>query len=512
MLFTSQVFILYFLPLVFLIYVILRLFESHRLAIAFLVGASLFYYAWWDVRFLFLLLVSITINYFLGSIISLSIKKYWISIGVIFNLALICYYKYTIFILDCFGALINVNIQIDNIILPLAISFFTFQQIAYLVDCSKTRTCEKNFIDYSLFVTFFPQLIAGPIVHHQEMLPQFKKDINVKLLINDFALGVGLFAIGLFKKLYLADQVAIFSDQVFDAQQAGSMINCYEAWIGALAYSFQIYFDFSGYTDMAMGAARIFGIYLPINFNSPYRALNSSDFWARWHITLSRFLRDYLYIPLGGNRSGTSRTLINLFITMLLGGLWHGANLTFVVWGGIHGLYLIVYHAFTLLRSRLIKRELRFDWFFRRIAVSLTFLSVVVAWVFFRADKIENGISIIWSMFDLRSALNLGNFVYFTSTVILEPIDCLLWIVFLLFIIFCLPNSLQILSSYEIGDSFCFKQNRLNSIEGVTAQGSTKQICYKTLFGYPLLGAFVVVVALLLYMAPESSPFIYTIF
>jgi D-alanyl-lipoteichoic acid acyltransferase DltB (MBOAT superfamily) len=238
-----------------------------------------------------------------------------------------------------------------------------------------------------LFVTFFPQLIAGPIVHHGETMPQFAKRSTFRIDQDSLALGLAIFSIGLFKKVVLGDGIAVYATPLFDAAQAGYEPTLFEAWGGALAYTFQLYFDFSGYSDMAVGLARMFNVRLPINFDSPYKAVNIIDFWRRWHITLSRFLRDYLYIPLGGSRRGPSRRYANLLTTMLLGGLWHGAGWTFVVWGGLHGAYLVINHAWHGLRARLGHDLSRSTWPGRTVAMAVTFLAVVVAWVFFRAES-----------------------------------------------------------------------------------------------------------------------------
>ena len=281
--------------------------------------------------------------------------------------------------------------------LPLAISFFTFQQIAYLVDAYQDKTHEYNFSHYCLFVVFFPQLIAGPIVHHKEILPQFLST-SWRPRLNDMAIGSTIFILGLAKKVLIADTLAIYANPVFLLADAGADVSFIQAWIGALAYSFQLYFDFSGYTDMAIGLARMFGITLPLNFNSPYKATSIIDFWRRWHMTLSRFLRDYVYIPLGGSRKGTSQRYINLMVTMLIGGLWHGAGWTFVLWGGLHGVYLVVNHGWRNIYAMLgypLGRD-RMVWGF--LSGLLTFIAVVIAWAVFRADSIEGAGTMLRAM------------------------------------------------------------------------------------------------------------------
>src|SRR4029078_5020437 len=279
------------------------------------------------------------------------IRKTFLAVGVTANLAALGYFKYVNFFLANLSALRETQTSVVAVVLPLGLSFFIFQKIALLVDASKGEVQHFSPLSYTLFVSFFPQLIAGPIVHHKEMMPQFAA--RARMQVVDFAKGLTLFVIGLAKKVLIADTIAQVSNPIFDRAAAGIVPGVLESWTGALAYTLQLYFDFSGYSDMALGLALLFGIHLPINFHSPYQARNSIEFWRRWHITLSRFLRDYLYIPLGGNRHGHVRRYINLAITMLLGGLWHGAAWTFVVWGALHGLYLAANHAWVAFRNRM---------------------------------------------------------------------------------------------------------------------------------------------------------------
>ena len=330
MLFNSYIFIFAFLPITFSIYFILAKYKSGEMAISFLVIASLFFYGWWNPIYLALIILSISVNYFVGEAIVRSrtisknrhTKALFIS-GLLFNLGLLAYFKYANFIIENTNTFLGLDTQISQIVLPLAISFFTFQQLAYLIDAYKGITKEFKFSHYVLFVTFFPQLIAGPIVHHKEMLPQFMQADSMKPRFENVIIGLSIFILGLFKKVVLADGIAQYSTPVFDSALTGNTISFFVAWGGSLAYSFQLYFDFSGYSDMAIGIARIFGILLPLNFSSPYKSLNIIEFWHRWHMTLSRFLRDYVYFTLGGNRKGSFRRYINLLTTMLLGGLWH---------------------------------------------------------------------------------------------------------------------------------------------------------------------------------------------
>jgi D-alanyl-lipoteichoic acid acyltransferase DltB (MBOAT superfamily) len=294
------------------------------------------------------------------------------------------------------------GIGAETILLPLAISFFTFQQIAYLVDAYEGLTREYNFLHYCLFVTFFPQLIAGPIVHHREMLPQFASDTIYRFNQSTFTAGLTTFCLGLFKKVIIADGAATYATPVFDAAEAGEILTFFEAWTGAFGYTIQLYFDFSGYSDMAIGLGMMFGIRLPLNFFSPYKAVNIIDFWRRWHMTLSRFLRDYLYIPLGGSRRGKVRRYVNLMVTMLLGGLWHGAGWTFVAWGALHGFYLVVNHAWHAVRRSLGHNLEKTTLAGRTLSRIVTLTAVIFAWVLFRAESFGGAMSIISGMVGLN--------------------------------------------------------------------------------------------------------------
>lgn len=315
-------------------------------------------------------------------------RKSILIFGVVLNLSLLGYFKYADFFIENINIAFSVNAESLNLLLPLAISFFTFQQIAYLVDSYRQETKEYDFLNYALFVTFFPQLIAGPIVHHKEMMPQFAKTRNKVKNYRNIAMGLFIFSIGLFKKVVIADTFAVWATQGFDV---ATTLNLFEAWATSLSYTFQLYFDFSGYTDMAIGLALLFNIRLPVNFNSPYKATNIQDFWRRWHITLSRFLRDYVYIPLGGNKKGSFRTYNNLMATFVIGGLWHGAGWTFVFWGFLHGLALIIQRLWGKLGFKL------WTWF----AWLITFNFVNIAWVFFRAKEWNDAVKVLSSMFSL---------------------------------------------------------------------------------------------------------------
>ena len=386
MLFNSYVFIFVFLPLVFFVYFFLNKKRLSNLAKAFLVSASLFFYAYWSVYYLPILLGSIIFNFFISKFLAKHQSKAILIFGIVCNLALLGYFKYADFLISNLNAIANTNLSLLHIALPLALSFVTFQQIAYLVDSYNKQTKENSFLNYCLFITFFPQLIAGPIVHHKEMMPQFTNKFNLIKNYKFIALGLFVFSMGLFKKSVVADIFSIFTNAGFDVE---GNLTFLQAWATSLSYTFQLYFDFSGYCDMAIGLALLFNIRLPINFNSPYKALNIQDFWHRWHITLSRFLRDYIYIPLGGNRGGQSRTYLNLFLVFLIGGLWHGAAWTFVVWGALHGVAIVIHRCWQKLNFKLNKI----------IAWIITFNFVNFTWIFFRAKSFEDAMKVIRGMF-----------------------------------------------------------------------------------------------------------------
>ena len=390
MLFNSYEYIFLFLPVVFIGYFFLHKRHKSIAARLFLVTASLVFYAYWKTEYLILLLFSIFFNYSIGHFLDQStsphLRKHTLTFGVAMNLLLLGYFKYTDFFLHNINILFGLSLPYQHIVLPLAISFFTFQQIAYLVDTYRGEAKEHSFLDYLLFVTFFPQLIAGPIVHHKEMMPQFVSKWNWVIRYDNIAMGLFIFSIGLFKKVIIADTFAVWVNRGFDVAQHLNMI---EAWFTSLSYTIQLYFDFSGYTDMAIGAALLFNIRLPINFYSPYKAHNIRDFWRQWHITLTRFLRDYLYIPLGGNRKGTLKTHRNILLVFLLGGIWHGAGWTFVAWGLLHGIAIVVHRIWS---SFVLSLPTRFAWF-------ITFNFINVTWVFFRAKTFDDALKVLHGMF-----------------------------------------------------------------------------------------------------------------
>lgn len=405
MLFNSYEYIFLFLPFVFFAYFALMHYRMVIPAKVFLVCSSLFFYAWWEITYLPILLFSLVINYLFGIVLGrdshLGInKKNLLFLGVAFNIALLGYFKYVDFFLENINWLANTEIPLPGVLLPLAISFFTFQQVAYLVDSYRGNTKEYNFINYAVFVTFFPQLIAGPIVHHKEMMPQFANKRNWVKNYKNIAIGFFIFSIGLFKKVVIADTFAIWADKGFDESL---VLTFMEAWTTSLSYTFQLYFDFSGYTDMAIGVALLFNIRLPVNFNSPYKATSIRDFWQRWHMTLSRFLRDYVYIPLGGNRKSEYRTYTNLIVVFLIGGIWHGAGWLFLFWGFLHGSAMVIHRFWQKFQIGMPKW---FAWF-------ITFNFINVTWIFFRAESWFDALKVLQGMFGF--SLNVSQNLIFET-------------------------------------------------------------------------------------------------
>jgi len=421
LLFNSYEFLFIFLPLTFIIYFYLSENHYRKTSRLFLVISSLFFYSWWSIIYLPLIVGSIIVNFYIGNLLLKRTNKTILSIGVGLNLSLLGYFKYLDFFIENINYLSNSNFELLNLALPLAISFFTFQQIAYLVDSYRGETYEYTLLDYSVFVTFFPQLIAGPIVHHKEMMPQFRDNSNLKINYQNISLGLFILSLGLFKKVVIADTFALWATSGFDEMQ---ILTFWQGWATSLSYTFQLYFDFSGYTDMAIGVALLFNIKLPINFNSPYKSLDIQEFWRRWHITLSRFLRDYIYIPLGGNRKGSIATYGNIMITFILGGIWHGAGWTFVFWGFMHGVALVVNRIWRNLGFKL------WSW----IAWFVTFNFINISWVFFRAKEWDDATKVLGAMFST-------NFIYTINH--LEAIMLLLgFIITLLF-----KNSISYINS-----------------------------------------------------------------
>jgi D-alanyl-lipoteichoic acid acyltransferase DltB (MBOAT superfamily) len=390
------VFIFAFLPITVAGYFILCRFRLTYAAKAWLALASLVFYGWWDERYVPLILASIAFNYAVGRLLIASDKpssglaghrKKLLAFGIAGDILLLGYYKYADFFLENLNAALGARYPLLHIVLPLGISFFTFTQIAFLVDAYRRKAKEYDIVNYILFVTFYPHLIAGPILHHGEMMPQFDRVRNKVWNWSNAARGIHIFCIGLFKKVVIADTFAEYANDGF--AKASLFV---ESWIAALSYTFQLYFDFSGYTDMAIGIAQLFNIRLPQNFNSPYKATSIQDFWRRWHMTLSRFLREYIYIPLGGNRKGRLRTYANNMAVFLIGGFWHGAGWTFIMWGFLHGAAQIIQRIWN-------------EWgrpLPRWLAWAITFLFVNVTWVFFRAESFGQALRLLRGMAGLN--------------------------------------------------------------------------------------------------------------
>ncbi|WP_305989658.1 MBOAT family protein [Roseibium sp. MMSF_3544] len=445
MVFSSLEFIYLFLPPVLLGYLTLRHFGWENGIIWWLIVASLLFYAWWTPIYLPLLLGSVVVNYGFHRVLRAVRDKYILTIGIVFNLSLIAVFKYADFFIGNANLIAGADIPLLHLVLPLAISFFTFQQISFLIDTYKGDVSKCDFPRYMLFVVFFPQLIAGPIVMQKETIPQFRLPVFQNKLVLNLAVGGTLFAIGLFKKIVLADGIAPYANSVFNMAETTSGVPMEAAWIGALAYTFQLYFDFSGYCDMALGLARLFGIRLPVNFNSPYKATSISDFWRRWHITLSHFLRDYLYIPLGGNRSGPVRRYANLMITMLLGGLWHGASWTFVFWGGLHGAYLAINHGWSALVSAGYIPAILPKPVGNLLSRGITLLAVVVAWVYFRAESFDGANNIVLGMTGLSTVYEPKLW----ETMVTGTTQVWAAMIFLAAIVFLLPNAIEFTENYN---------------------------------------------------------------
>jgi D-alanyl-lipoteichoic acid acyltransferase DltB (MBOAT superfamily) len=418
MLFNSAAFILGFLPIVLFGFLLTGGLGRQRLAAIWLTIASLLFYSWWDPTNLPLLIGSMVFNYLLGGMLIKSRSKALLIFGVVVNIALLVYFKYTGFFLVTLDQMVGTNWSFGNIVLPLAISFFTFQQIAYLVDAHDGEVVEHDFLNYCLFITFFPHLIAGPITHHREMLSQFGRQDAMRPRYDMLAIGATVFLLGLFKKVIIADPLGEKAAPVFAIAASGIIPSVADSWTAGLTYTLQIYFDFSGYSDMAIGLGLLFGIRLPANFNSPFKARNVIDYWSRWHMTLTRFLTAYIYnpivmgvtrrrlaagkpLPKRGKMSLSTFVMMVAYptvLTMFISGVWHGAGWQFVIFGLLHGFYLVVAHGW---RAYKVKKGWKLDSdnpFHIAPAVLLTFLSVVVAMIFFRANSVAAAMHILYGM------------------------------------------------------------------------------------------------------------------
>ena len=471
MLFNSYTFIFIFLPIVLIIFYSLGRYSGKHAAI-WLVTASLFFYGWWNPNYVTLLILSIIFNYIIGIKIINSKhannRKAFLWVGLFFDLSLLGYFKYANFFADNLNALLNTDFNINTIILPLGISFFTFTQIAFLVDAFRGEVKSYNFIHYILFITYFPHLIAGPIIHHREMIPQFVNPKTYIINYTNIAVGITVFFIGLIKKTLLADGVGPHAVALFAMADKGVPLTFFEAWLGCLCYTFQLYFDFSGYSDMAIGSSLMLGIRLPLNFHSPYKTVNIFEFWRRWHMTLSRFLREYIYKPLSQGRQKTWRLMVNLVITMILGGLWHGAGWNYLLWGGIHGFYLTVNHLWRNIR-RAMGQDLRKSTTIGRfLGCALTFAAFTFSTALFRSQNLQGAEQMMTGMLTINGvALPLEWKSQFGS---LEPLltslgisfqsmnsriessgftsDAFKWVLYLSALTWLTPNTQQIMSKY----------------------------------------------------------------
>lgn len=393
MLFNSFEFILVFLPIVFSGYFLLTRFNQYTGAKLWLLIASFVFYSWFNVSYVFLLATSIAFNFVVAKLIvratAVSMRKLWLSIGVIINVGLLGYYKYADFFISNINAVSGSDFNLLHIILPVGISFFTFQQIAYLVDTYKNESDNYDLLNYSVFVSFFPQILSGPISHHKEMIAQFKDKALSKLNTGNIARGIFIFNMGLAKKIVIADTFGKVANHGYANSE---LLGLLDSWITSFSYSVQLYFDFSGYTDMAIGVALLFNIRLPENFWSPHKSVSIQEFYRRWHITLSRFMRNYIYIPLGGNRRGEVGTYFNLCVTFVIGGLWHGASWTFVFWGALNGIGLVVHRLYRNLKINTPDV----------VAIAITFVFVMIARVFFRASDWSMAMDVLKGMAGLQ--------------------------------------------------------------------------------------------------------------
>jgi D-alanyl-lipoteichoic acid acyltransferase DltB (MBOAT superfamily) len=467
MLFNSYWFLLVFLPMTWGGFWVLR--QQPSWARIWLVAASLLFYGCWNPTYVALLLASITGNYHLARFITardrtgLPSRRHGLIVAIAGNVLLLGYFKYTSFFLAAVSGLTGTFFHVAEIVLPLGISFFTFTQIAFLVELYRGEATDLSFDRYLLFVTFFPHLIAGPILYYREIGRQLS-DLYRRPFMENLSIGLTIAMIGLFKKVVLADNVAAFVNPVFEAADAGRHLSLTESWGGILAYALQLYFDFSGYSDMAIGLARMFGVTFPANFSSPYQATSIIEFWQRWHMTLSRFLRDFVYIPLGGNRQGPMRRDAHVMMTMLLCGLWHGAGWTYVAWGAWHGVLLIINRRWRSV-CPYVPAGARLRRSARCIGAALTFLAVCGGWVLFRSPSFSAAYELYRGMMGLNGIMlpeqwqhKLGpvapwlgqHGVSFGDLLsVFQGGQQVVWIVGLLLVVWVAPNTQDIMAACE---------------------------------------------------------------
>ncbi|MGB4107345.1 MAG: MBOAT family O-acyltransferase [Alphaproteobacteria bacterium] len=495
MLFNSAIFIFGFLPVVLAIYWSLHRAGKTQLAISFLIPLSLAFYAYWNPPFVFLLIGSILFNYTCGRYIAAGAGRVFLTAAIGVNLSLLAWFKYALMITETVNIAAGTALNPGDIFLPLGISFFTFHQITYLVDIHKGKITPVSFRNYALYVGFFPQLIAGPIVRAWEIVPQFTHFTGNEKFWRNMATGAGFFIMGLLKKVFIADSLAMYANPVFALAEQGKNLAFFDAWTGALAYTFQLYFDFSGYSDMAIGLGLMLGFVLPINFLSPYKSASIIEFWQRWHITMSRFFRDYLYIPLGGNRGKTEHKIFNLAVTMFLAGLWHGAGWTFALWGLLHGIYLAINHLFVSWRKKSWPQADTDGWPYRAAAHALTMLAVVTGWVLFRAESLAgagrmfkamsgaDGVVLPTRVFNMVEWVGQEGFFRIARAGdhwISTSFDVFLWIGVSYALCLALPSSVEYFGLSESRTRFKFTANRRTifafALMGVLALFSMQRI------------------------------------
>jgi D-alanyl-lipoteichoic acid acyltransferase DltB (MBOAT superfamily) len=459
---------------------------------------SLFFYAYWLPAHLLILLGSIAFNNVVGrAIMRGRYARELVTLGVIANLVLLGYYKYAAFFVASLNSLLATKLPLPAIVLPIGISFFTFQQISLLIDAYKGRIEQLRFWDHLLFISLFPHLIAGPIVRQSDLLPQIRAKTDWSLRAENVAAGIGLFSFGLFKKAFLIDLVVPKIDLLYRAADLKTEMGFVDSWVAAIGYGFQIYFDFSAYSDMAIGLAFIFGLRLPINFFSPYKAESIRAFWRRWHITLSLFLRDYVFIPLGGSRHGLPRTLLSLLLTMSIGGLWHGAAWSFVAWGFLHGVYLCVNHLWREALARWLpgaRERVRALPLVRAplyaLSVVITFLAVNLAWALFRASNWDSALRLVAGMLGQNGLMHRADMTIAVANVF--PIYFL--------ICWALPNTMQIFRRTAAAlHSEEYTMVRASPLTGRVAFGLSR----------PWAAATAVVFVVAWFALSNLSPFIY---
>jgi len=392
MLFNSYEFIFVFLPITFFIYFYLNHKRLTEVSKGFLVCSSLFFYSWWNVAYLPLIVGSMLFNYFIGKSLSRKAIKKKLVFGIVGNVLLLSYFKYTDFFIQNYNWILNTETPLWHLALPLAISYFTFQQIAFLVDSYRGETKEYSLLNYSVFITFFPQLLMGPIMYHKEIIPQFQNKFNLVIKWEHVSLGLFIFAIGLAKKTLLGDPLTDYAQTAFDHAQDLSMI---EAWYASVSYVLAYYFDLSGYADMAIGIGKMFNINIPLNFNSPYKSRNFAEYWQRWHMTLSRFLEDYVYKSLGNNKKVAYVIYINIMITFFVSGFWHGAGWTFVAWGVLNGVFVIMAHMMK-------KAKFKLNFY---IAWALMFLGLIVTRILFVSDDFSDAWYVTYTLLDFSNLI-----------------------------------------------------------------------------------------------------------